>query len=85
MGSMGRGSDTREVLGEPGLSQRNSRIYPGSGGEQAGMPDPGGRARFRTDSVYLDFPGHQPCARRGSEFFAESRQPLLTSYFSTKP
>ena len=49
------------------------------------MPDPGGRARLRTDSVYLDFPGHEPCARRGSEFLAESRQPLLNSYFSTEP
>ena len=82
---MGRGSETREVRGEPGLSQRNLRINPGSGGVQAGMPDPGGRARLRTDSVYLDFPGHEPCARRGSEFLAESRQSLLASYFSTEP
>ena len=82
---MGRGSDTREVRGEPGRSQRNLRIHPGSWGEQAGMPDPGGRARLRTDSVYLDFPGREPCARRGSELLAENRHPLLTSYFSTEP
>ena len=49
------------------------------------MPDPGGRARLRTDSDYLDFPGHEPCARRGSESPAENRQPLLASYFSTEP
>ena len=49
------------------------------------MPDPGGRARLRTDSVYLDFPGREPFARSGSEFLAESRQPLLASYFSTGP
>ena len=49
------------------------------------MPDTGGRARLRTDSVYLEFPGHKPCGRRGSEFLAETRLPLLTSYFSTEP
>jgi hypothetical protein len=82
---MGRESDTREVRGEPGLSQRNFRIHPSFGPKQAGMPDPGGWARFRTDAVYLDFPGHEPCARRGSKFLAEIRQRLLTSYFSTEP
>ena len=32
LGSMGCGSDMREVRGEPGLSQRNLRSHPGSGG-----------------------------------------------------
>ena len=49
------------------------------------MPDPGGRARLRTDSDYLDFPGHEPCARRGSESLAENCQPILASYLSTEP
>ena len=82
---MGRDSDTREARDEPSLSQRNLRIHPGSGGKQAMMPDPGGRAfGFRTDSIHLNFPGHEPYARKGSEFLAENRQPLLASYFSTE-
>ena len=48
------------------------------------MPDPGAAIADRGDSVHLDFPGHEPRARRGSESLAEIRQLLLASYFSTE-
>ena len=81
---MGRGSDTREDRGKPGLNQRNLRTDPGSGGEQAVRPDPSAAMTDRSGSIHLNVPGHEPCARRGSEFLAQIRQPLLASYFSTE-
>src|SRR5450631_2525128 len=80
---MGRWSDTLEAGDEPGLGQRNFRTDPRSGGEAAGMRHPDARALYRcVTAIYVELPGHELCARRGSQSPYEVTEPPLSSYLS---
>ena len=86
LGLMGRWGDTLEAGNEPCLGQRNFRTDPRSGGEAAGMRHPDARAWCRyVTAIHVDFPGHEPCARRGSESPYEVTEPLLSSYLPADP
>src|SRR5580698_3169727 len=77
---MSRWSDAPEVGNEPCLGQRNFRTDPRSRGEAAGMRHPDARAWCRyVTTIHVDFPGHEPRARRGSESPYEVTEPLLSS------
>src|SRR5580692_12424065 len=83
LGLMGRWGDTLEVGDVPGLGQRNFRTDPRSGGEAAGVRHPDARAWCRyVTAIHMELPGHEPCARRGSQSPYEVTEPLLSSYFS---
>src|SRR5580693_4184740 len=80
---MGRRSDALEAGDESCLGQRNFRTDPRSGGEAAGMRHPDARALCRyVTAIHVELPGHEPCARRGSESLNEVTEPIFSSYFS---
>ena len=81
LGYMGRWSDTLEAGDEARLGQRNFRTDPRSGGEAAGMRHPDARALCRyVTAIHVELPGHEPCARRGSESPYEVTEPVFSSY-----
>src|SRR5580658_2446478 len=83
LGLMGCRCDTLEAWNEPGLGQSNFRTDPRSGGEAAGVRHPDARAWCRcVTAIHVELPGHEPCARRGSQPPDEFIEPLLSSYFS---
>ena len=83
---MGRDGDRAGGGYKPSLCQCNFRTDPRSRGVGAGVRRPRrlGFCPVRF-TVHVDFPGHEPCARRGSESLEEIPEPLLASYLPSDP
>jgi hypothetical protein len=86
LGFMGRWGDTLEAGDEPFLGQCNFRTDPRSRGAAAGMRHPDARALYRyITTIHVELPGHEPCARRGSESPYEVTEPIFSSNLSADP